>query len=793
MINFKEVSFKNYILFREGKIPLENQGVVFVKGVNGTGKSTAFESIQAPCFVKTSKGAKDYLVMDKNLEINISFTRNDDSYEITQYRVHEEYGNALVLKKNGKLDPNAPKGKTPLEKYIQEEVMKMSLVEYNHFVHVPQKAFNRLIFGTPGERYQFISDLFQLESYDTVLKELDERHNKIINQLVEYVEIEIRLKQLKEQLTSYPKQKELVAVCEMHKKLMNEGTEYKDNLYQELTKAKEYQNISEVIGRCEDKFLIYKNQISEIDIEHKYDLSPVSFGDKEATLYNLDKIGKLLSGYNSNIREIALSLYKLQERNNIIEQLKKNKVAYTKQEIVNSINKNKAIINDQIRLREDAEKLEMLKEELLKYGNIKESFESLNDENDEITKALSYAINDLDNVEKGLKNIIDLKGAEKCDKCGALLDPKKTQQAIHNYNKKKLELTQEVKELTKQAMAIRERKTYAYKKDQIKNSIKNMGKIILLNEKDINQVKDECFLMEDEYEKYIRYEKLKTELENIPDSLEDKAILQEKSKNINIAIETLSLCKRAFESMKNTFDLIPYTDKGYDKNIDFTTQANNLEKIYNEVINAFIEASTEVNLYEKRLDNLVQLKREITNIKNILKEKKELNIKDKIYKVLKKAYGKYGLKLNKIRKIIKAVHMVLPKYTNLLFQDLTFTTSDDQDNIHFVARQKNSKGKIREYDARGISGGEECRLIVCLVLTFNEINNSDKRSNILILDEIDHYLDEEGIAAFYTEIIPIARELYQSIFIISHAPELFGRNYDKSIALEKKDGISYLN
>ena len=77
---------------------------------------------------------------------------------------------------------------------------------------------------------------------------------------------------------------------------------------------------------------------------------------------------------------------------------------------------------------------------------------------------------------------------------------------------------------------------------------------------------------------------------------------------------------------------------------------------------------------------------------------------------------------------------------------------------------------------------------VALVLTLADCVPSAKRSNILILDEIDANLDDIGQYRFANELLPALKSRYESIFVISHSEELQqAAVYDKIWKVTKKN------
>jgi len=144
------------------------------------------------------------------------------------------------------------------------------------------------------------------------------------------------------------------------------------------------------------------------------------------------------------------------------------------------------------------------------------------------------------------------------------------------------------------------------------------------------------------------------------------------------------------------------------------------------------------------------------------------------WKKMVEAYGPKGLKVKHLSNIMDMVVSRMPHYANVLFQErgLTFSHSCDSDSISIIANRTMEDGEIFSKDISTFSGGEKKRVSVALVLTLADCVPAHKRSNILILDEIDDALDAAGQYRFVNDLLPMLKRDYESVFVISHAEEV---------------------
>lgn len=797
MIKFESVKFKNFLVFENGEIPLEKQGVVFIQGINhdenngsnGAGKSTATSSIIVP-LIEDTKTSNEDLVLNKDMEVTTSFKIGQDSYSVTKYQNHTKNKNNIVLLKNGETDPNAPK-KIPLLKQYIKNIIGISAADYSHFIHIPQKAFSVLIRGTTTERYKFISDLFELDIYDHVYEKIDERHSLVTSELTGLLSAEGELTQLKEMINQLPSEVELSAELNKKQEYLDASTEEKNEIYSELNRLKADQSIINQIITCKNKYNETSLQAQSItsSLISDYDIKPIHFGDKNSVDLEIMKINKFVSGITDSMQNTDRKIKNKKDYNRISDQLLQYKSDLDKNDVQEQIKEINVIINEENVNKQNLTKLNDLKLKLSKY----ESVNVIQDEIDTLIIEISENIAIIKNKISVLKGIVSkfesIKDMPICDKCGAPIDKDHAKKEIDSS---KLEIDKnnaELIDLNQQLKEMNELKQQVIYKESIKRDISKIPEIVCMTDLEINDILIRKKELEKELEKIVQYNTLSVELNRIPHVTEDIGVLEELLSSNSSKKEKLSNYKNLLNQLEFTFSSLPLNYQKYDTSLNFNEEIEKFEVIYKEITDTYLKVSIELSDIKNKIQNIKNINEKIVKVETKLLKREELLKKDKVYKVLKKAYDKKGLKLEKIKKILTAAQTVLPVYSNLLFKNLSFSVNTESDNVNFKVLKKIGN-EIKEYDISKVSGGEECRLIISLVCTFNEINNEKKRSNILILDEVDHYLDNVGAAAFYNEVLPMIREQYESIFIVSQKLEMFSRLYDKRMVVSRKNGIS---
>jgi DNA repair exonuclease SbcCD ATPase subunit len=96
----------------------------------------------------------------------------------------------------------------------------------------------------------------------------------------------------------------------------------------------------------------------------------------------------------------------------------------------------------------------------------------------------------------------------------------------------------------------------------------------------------------------------------------------------------------------------------------------------------------------------------------------------------------------------------------------------------------------RELDFGNLSAGEKKRLNTAMALAFRDVlHHLHAKTNLLIIDELDGGLDQQGIDSIIKMLKEKSRDESMSVFIISHHPSVAGR-LDKDLKIRKENGFS---
>lgn len=96
----------------------------------------------------------------------------------------------------------------------------------------------------------------------------------------------------------------------------------------------------------------------------------------------------------------------------------------------------------------------------------------------------------------------------------------------------------------------------------------------------------------------------------------------------------------------------------------------------------------------------------------------------------------------------------------------------------------------RELDFGNLSAGEKKRVNTAMALAFRDVlHHLHAKTNILLIDELDGALDQNGIDSVIRILKEKSRDEDMSVFIISHHPSISGR-LDRNLTIRKENGFS---
>lgn len=290
------------------------------------------------------------------------------------------------------------------------------------------------------------------------------------------------------------------------------------------------------------------------------------------------------------------------------------------------------------------------------------------------------------------------------------------------------------------------------------------------------------------YEKYIK------QLESYKKYEEDKSTYDEASDSIN-KLNTIIEKYRKYDKLYKKLILLPekpeaFNGHHYDydvvsKNLEtaksnyefyshISTFANRVEEYfkledksiddsifekYTKYSNKYYAEKTKLENAEATLEKLEKIKSQLYEMKEKLKDEKPLEY-------LVELFQDKSLKKRIVQIIGNRLMSVVNKYAAVVFnEDYKFSLEWESSQINLLCTRKAGKTELVS-DVRKLSGAESRLFTVILILSLLSFVPTEKRPNVIILDELDSNMAVETAESFY-KLLKVLQNAIESIVLIT--------------------------
>ena len=294
-----------------------------------------------------------------------------------------------------------------------------------------------------------------------------------------------------------------------------------------------------------------------------------------------------------------------------------------------------------------------------------------------------------------------------------------------------------------------------------------------------------------------------------------------KQQEINSLIQQGKDTRKDYDSLlqqapqlKDKYDtLLAQQQQVSEYNTSIVDKQNELQ----EQINAFTQSNNDIqnklNNYQKELDNVSWLKNQLNSLqvpakpnivasdeldkqkKDIEQQQAELESKQAQLNKLTDVFGLKGVKSHVLGSVLPFVNKRVEHYLDIL--------TEGKFNAYISSKSTTKSGSVNEKmsidiisqdtgsEYSELSSGEQRRVDLAISLSLQDYLLSKMPDiNLLVMDEILDNLDGAGIQAVM-KILQEKAKTVDTILVISHNEGLKD-NFDKSILVEKVDGISQI-
>lgn len=837
--------FKDKVVidFEKDKI---DKGLLLITGDTGAGKTTIFDAICYALYGKTSGDIReanslrsDWASNDTDTYVDLEFYYKNKLYEIKrspEYTRKKKNGigeTKQVATSEANINGKIITKLTDVNKEI-ESLIGLDYKQFRQVAMLSQGEFSKFLLAPSLEKTTIFRKIFNTEFYDLLQNKLKS------NMLSKKDEIE----KIKDKIETERKNLESIiniyglsndeTINILTKEIQNKSDEVilakkeRDKVNDEKTKlSTEISNIN----KMNKNILIYE------DVNHKLDelIKNNSDINKEKEKYNynvniatyitniLDKLtssNKLSSDkkekYNQNKKDLESKQKEYNEKENYFQKIE-NYVEHADKlntEINYLINKNKDYDNYISKVSE----LELVKKEYKSLVNEYQKQESLYE-----NMRMKYYLNISVEIAETLKD------GEECPVCGSKEHPRLATEVECNYTKedieeceknlKKIDNSRKLKEASieqinkiikefnfKENINIVEEKN---KNNELLNqkrkekekldiefreisSIKQkLSSMIKSLESNINIFKDDIESLEKDIKEYnVKLDNLYSENNTNYEDYQNNKLDKYELNSLKSKIDNYDSCKKEYES---TIKLLEPEVSGK-KVIDVKEKENQL----NELIELY---SKNDNLYTSLNATLEKLKSSTSNIKNYLKDNKQVQDEYNVIKLLSDTAN--GTLTGKQR-------ITFENYVQSYFMQSVLVEANKRlikmTDSRYELKRKETETKLnvktgldfsifdsytgKERDVASLSGGEKFKASLALALGLSDtISNTHGgiRIDSLFIDEGFGSLDTESL----NQALNILTDLSSNdklIGVISHVTELISRIDNKIIVNKTSTG-----
>lgn len=837
--------FKDKVVidFEKDKI---DRGLLLITGDTGAGKTTIFDAICYALYGNTSGDTReanslrsDWASNDMDTYVDLEFYYKNKLYEIKrspEYTRKKKNGigeTKQVATSEANINGKIITKLTDVNKEI-ESLIGLDYKQFRQVAMLSQGEFSKFLLAPSLEKTTIFRKIFNTEFYDLLQNKLKS------NMLSKKDEIE----KIKDKIETERKNLESIiniyglsndeTINILTKEIQNKSDEVilakkeRDKVNDEKTKlSTEISNIN----KMNKNILIYE------DVNHKLDelIKNNSDINKEKEKYNynvniatyitniLDKLtssNKLLSDkkekYNQNKKDLESKQKEYNEKENYFQKIE-NYVEHADKlntEINYLINKNKDYDNYISKVSE----LELVKKEYKSLVNEYQKQESLYE-----NMRMKYYLNISVEIAETLKD------GEECPVCGSKEHPRLATEVECDYTK------EDIEECEKNLKKIdNSRKLKEALIEQINKIIKEFNfkeNINIVEEKNknnelLNQKKKEKEKLDIEFREISSIkQKLSSMIKSLESSIsifkEDIESLEKDIKEYNVKLDNLysenntnyedyqnnRLDKYELNSLKNKIDNYDSCKKEYESTIKLLEPEVSGKKVIDvkekeSQLNELIELYSKYdNLYTSLNATLEKLKLSTSNIKDYLKDNKEVQDEYNVIKLLSDTAN--GTLTGKQR-------ITFENYVQSYFMQSVLVEANKRlikmTDSRYELKRKETETKLnvktgldfsifdsytgKERDVASLSGGEKFKASLALALGLSDtISNTHGgiRIDSLFIDEGFGSLDTESL----NQALNILTDLSSNdklIGVISHVTELISRIDNKIIVNKTSTG-----
>lgn len=776
-VTIESLDYYNGFTYRECHLPLAAQGLVYLNGDNGHGKSTPFEVMQHLLFGTTSRGVKkDGIVCavpgTDGFLGELVLTNPDGRWMIRQARNHSKHKTTVkVLKQvDGKWSTKWEGGGCPKKledaQKLAGSLLGLQAHEFGGCMYLSQTSAHTLIEGTPADKMRYIAQLFGLDVCDRVVTKLKAELKDAVSLTVDVPILEAQLSERQADADSYdaPRPEDLACM----QSALEAVPERKDRLRDLI-----YDNRDAIAAAGQrDELQTRRDALGAV-------------GDAEAL--------KARAGRLADKRDVLRDKLQQQaERTRLEAEL----ASFNVQESAEALTKRLTETSDELRELEGTVSLQRRREQLETQRahldhNASTDIEAVRAWSDraraehaEVAAAVSAKSSELQELQDRLADC----SAGECPTCRQPLDLDALKRLTERTATEVGELAERSRELAGAA------RDWAAKLKVGEQYVSLTADIDRLPPGDLETTARETIeltrqirQLEASRHQAAARNAVEERLAMLPELTgEDVQARLDRTETLLVGVqEEIARARQAAELDRMLVRLTALDVEASRRTVELAEAAlEELEEAVEVVRERQVRAKVAADDYADLCEALAETKGQLERLAG---PRERVKVLEASVSAMQK------LKRRKLHQVVEAIRDCLPRFTSTMFShepNTRFAVSSDDESLDLLCRRRVG-GQPVDIPVKSLSGGEKQRLSVALVFTLHALLHARKRPDLLILDEVDRGLDDVGIASLMS-LVRSVRQQYGTVIMTSHRSQIAGAAFDRTWTVTKQDEVSHL-
>ena len=787
-IRYVSLKFKNGYSYRECSLPLDQQGLVLVRGLNvddggflGAGKTSPFEvfaSVQTGRVGKQRKGERHLaddivnLSVGRDYEARLRVEMDGHAYDVVQTRLHQRHGNAFMVvdvETGRNILPNAAR-KHP-QTWLSQHLLGIDEKSFFNLIYMAQDFSNAMLSGTDGDRQQSIVQMFGLDIYDELHRVVKLRlagHAKVAKDVDA---LKLELQDLELQAKDFDKTVEELAVELINKRQNVLQTQEQHDAA--LNQSEQLQSLLRSLEAREQLAREAKRLWRDVDL-------PTVKRPKDVTLELCNEVQRKADAAADKAAQLR-NLIRLLDRRSVIEQRLESITARDPEVVQKELGGVRAELIELNTTLPKAEQRAEVVADLRKLQRPTSSTEDLTTEQQELR-------DEQRRLEAEIKSVGSRLSKGVCPTCLRPIDM--TDQEAKKLKKQQAGLRDRLAGVTAQLHDLASVLNNAKQYENLKQKLSVLGALAdpLAIQKSIARLTQQERKLVTDLEGGQLRDTLKAQLAALPTESPEAL-----SKRLQKYQEAADHYRRQYEIATSLLAILTRLRKHPKGDVDdVRKRLRRAHGVVRTKATTLVTLGSELADLERTTEQVKTVMARIIKIRKGLEESRKAQKEIVCLNALEYAFGSKGLKSDRFRAILRdATEQTVPIYSAALWPKRGAELSLVEDGA--AVRVELTRGDLRT-GSRLLSGGERNKAGLAMLFGMRDLKEkyTALQTNLLIVDEPFGNLDAFGTESLL-RVLKRLKQRFSSIFVIGNQSDVLTSDvWDQTWWAVREDKTSIL-